>query len=425
MAPVASAASDITGPVLVSSTVTPKSLNIATGPAAVKITVRLTDRTGTSDPVLSVSHDGTGQSHGFGRMTLVSGTAKDGTWERSVAIPKGSATGNWTVTLFPLTDTLGNGSGGFRDLATLTVTGTPSDIAGPVLVSSTVTPKSLNIATGPATVKITVRLTDRTGTSDPVLSVSHDGTGQSHGFGRMTLLSGTAKDGTWERSVAIPKGSATGNWTVTLFPLSDTLGNGSGGFLDLATLNVTATIPKLSLTAAPVPIVAGTTKVGSTLTAAAGTWSPAPVTLSYQWYRSGVAITGATAATYKPTASDAGKTMTVRVTGSKSGYSTAARTSVPTATITARALTAPTPSVTGTVKVGSTLTAAAGTWSPAPVTLSYQWYRSGAAITGATAATKKLTASDTGKTMTVRITGTKTGFTTATKTSAATRAVAG
>ena len=98
-APMASAVSDITGPVLVSSTVTPKSLTIATGPATVKITVRLTDRTGTTAPVLTISHDTTGQSHGFGTMNLVSGTTKDGTWERTVTIPKGSATGNWTVQL--------------------------------------------------------------------------------------------------------------------------------------------------------------------------------------------------------------------------------------------------------------------------------------------------------------------------------------
>ena len=43
-----------------------------------------------------------------------------------MTIPKGSATGAWRVTLFPLDDTLGNTSAGFQTLATLTVTGTPS-----------------------------------------------------------------------------------------------------------------------------------------------------------------------------------------------------------------------------------------------------------------------------------------------------------
>ena len=98
---------------------------------------------------------------------------------------------------------------------------------------------SLNIATGPATVKVTIRLTDRTGTDTPFLVVSHDATGQSQGFGEMTLISGTTRDGTWQRSVTIPKGAATGAWTVKLFPLTDTRGNRSTGFQHLATLNVT------------------------------------------------------------------------------------------------------------------------------------------------------------------------------------------
>ncbi|MFF2029683.1 hypothetical protein [Arthrobacter sp. NPDC058192] len=413
--------SDVTGPVMVSSTVTPTSLNIATGPATVKVTVRLTDRTGASEPAVTLGHDATGQSQGFGTMTLVSGTPKDGTWERTMTIPKGSATGTWKVTLFPLDDTLGNTSTGFQTLATLNVTGTPSDVTGPVMVSSTVTPTSLNIATGPATVKVTVRLTDRTGADEPAVTLGHDATGQSQGFGTMTLVSGTPKDGTWERTMTIPKGSATGTWKVTLFPLDDTLGNTSTGFQTLGSLNVTATLPVL--TAAHTPTVSGADKVGSTLTVVPGAWSPAPVALTYQWYRSGVAITGASLPSYKLTASDTGKTITVRVTGKKAGFTTTSKTSAPTAPVTAGTLKAPTPTLSGTAKVGSTLTVVPAAWSPAPVALTYQWHRSGVAITGASLPSYKLTASDTGKTITVRVTGKKAGFTTTSKTSAPTAPV--
>ncbi|WP_323099271.1 carboxypeptidase regulatory-like domain-containing protein [Intrasporangium sp. YIM S08009] len=175
---------------------------------------------------------------------------------------------------------------------------------------------------------------------------------------------------------------------------------------------------------APTPTVSGTKAVGYTLTAVPGTWGPAPVTLAYQWYRSGAAVSGATAATYALTTADQGKTMTVRVTGTKSGYATAAKTSAATTAVLG-ALTAPTPTVSGTKAVGYTLTAVPGTWGPAPVTLAYQWYRSGAAVSGATAATYALTTADQGKTMTVRVTGTKSGYATAAKTSAATTAVLG
>ena len=182
------------------------------------------------------------------------------------------------------------------------------------------------------------------------------------------------------------------------------------------------TVAAGSLTA-PVPTITGTAKVGATLTANPGAWGPAPVTLAYQWFRSGVAITGATAATYPAVAADLGKTLTVQVTGTKSGFTTTAKTSAATAAVVAGSLTAPVPTITGTAKVGTTLTANPGAWGPAPVTLAYQWFRSGVAITGATAATYPAVAADLGKTLTVRVTGTKSGFTTTAKTSAATAAV--
>jgi hypothetical protein len=89
------------------------------------------------------------------------------------------------------------------------------------------------------------------------------------------------------------------------------------------------------LTAVPVPTVTGSTVSGQKLTAVPGAWGPAPVTLAYQWKRSGVSILGATAATYTLTSSDVGKTITVTVTGSRTGYATAAKTSAATKAVTA------------------------------------------------------------------------------------------
>ena len=61
------------------------------------------------------------------------------------------------------------------------------------------------------------------------------------------------------------------------------------------------------------------------------TWGPAPVTLTYQWKANGAAISGATATTYIVPAAYVGKTITVTVTGTKTGYTTVAKTSAPTA----------------------------------------------------------------------------------------------
>ena len=69
------------------------------------------------------------------------------------------------------------------------------------------------------------------------------------------------------------------------------------------------------------------------------------------------------------------------------------------------------PTISGTPRVGETLTANNGTWSNSPTAFQYQWQRcnaSGAAcanIGGATAKTYLLTPADAGRTMRVRVTG--------------------
>ena len=55
-------------------------------------------------------------------------------------------------------------------------------------------------------------------------------------------------------------------------------------------------------------------RVGATLTAKVGTWTPASATTSVQWLRNGTAISGATGTTYTLTAADAGKRVAARVT---------------------------------------------------------------------------------------------------------------
>ncbi|RNL63441.1 carboxypeptidase regulatory-like domain-containing protein, partial [Arthrobacter oryzae] len=189
-----------------------------------------------------------------------------------------------------------------------------------------------------------------------------------------------------------------------------------------STAAVTA-VPVLS--PAPVPSITGSAKVGSVLTAVPGTWGPAPVVLKYQWRADGVVVLGANSATLTLSSARLGKTMSVSVTGSKTGYTSVKKTSASTAAVTAVPVLspAPVPTVTGSAKVGSTLTVVSGAWGPAPVVLSYQWRADGVAILGATKPTLTLSSARLGKTLTVSVTGSKTGFTSVKKTSAATAAV--
>ena len=188
----------------------------------------------------------------------------------------------------------------------------------------------------------------------------------------------------------------------------------------LITVNAPGASPKKLTTATPT--ISGTAAVGKKLTAVPGTWTRG-AKLTYQWYASGTAIADATAASFTVTAAQLDKAMTVKVTGSLSGYATVSKTSAATAKAAKGTLTTATPKIAGTAKVGKKLTVTAGTWTGG-TKLTYQWYASGTAIAKATAASFAVQPAQAGKTITVKVTGSKSGYTTASKTSKATAKVA-
>ncbi len=139
----------------------------------------------------------------------------------------------------------------------------------------------------------------------------------------------------------------------------------------------TSKVAKAPFTSAPTPSVVGVVRVGMPLTAAPGTWDPA-ATLKYQWCRvsatgKSTAIKKATKATYRPTSTDKGRSLKVRVRGYRSGYITTTRYSEPTTSV-SPGMVGPTPMITGTPRVDQEVTADEGTWSPSDATFSYQWY---------------------------------------------------
>ena len=74
------------------------------------------------------------------------------------------------------------------------------------------------------------------------------------------------------------------------------------------------------ITVTTTPKIGGNVTVGFTVRAVATEFSVEGATASYQWNRNGVAIAGATEATYSIAPADAGAALTVTVTGSADGY---------------------------------------------------------------------------------------------------------
>ncbi|MBG6181050.1 S8 family serine peptidase, partial [Arthrobacter sp. CAN_A1] len=250
-----------------------------------------------------------------------------------------------------------------------------------------------------------------------VLSTSNQGA-YSPGAEAYTFMQGTSMAAPHVSGAAALMLSVNRNLTTTQVeqtlkdsarPLPGSCFGGCGTGIVDASAAVNAVAPQLPDVVGAVPTISGDPRVGSTLTVGAGSWGPTPVALAYQWLRNGAAISGATAITYHATAADAGRKLSVKVTGRKTGFDSATRTSAQTAVITdpASDVVAPTPVISnsGTAKVGVALTTTIGTWKPAPTVLTYQWLRDGAVLPGATAATYTPVAADLGKTLKIQVTG--------------------
>ena len=160
------------------------------------------------------------------------------------------------------------------------------------------------------------------------------------------------------------------------------------------------------------PSITGTPTTGSTLAAVTGTWTPTPTSFTYRWLRNGVA-TGTTTSTYVVSNDDAGQPITVEITAHKNGFNDQSATS---AAVTGQGVfTAPLPTTSGNLSVGSTLTAALGAWDPSPTTVAYQWFRGSTAIVGATGASYTITSDDVGSRLAVEVTGSTPGYMSATR----------
>ena len=211
--------------------------------------------------------------------------------------------------------------------------------------------------------------------------------------------------------------------------------------LTSATTGTVAAAPSPNNSATGAPAITGTAQVGETLTADTSGIADADgltnVSYSYQWIRhyggTDTNISGATDSSYTLVNADEGGTIKVRVSFTDDAGNDETLTSVATATVDAAPNNPATgvPTITGTAKVGQTLTADTSGIADADglsnAAYSHQWIRNdGGAfndIAGATNSSYTLVAADEGKTVKVRVSFTDDGGNPETRTSAATAAV--
>lgn len=153
------------------------------------------------------------------------------------------------------------------------------------------------------------------------------------------------------------------------------------------------------------PSISGSQIAGNTLTATSGSWSGNP-TYTYQWYKNGVAISGATSTTYITSTGDTGSSISVRVTATNvSGSAIASSSDVSILSATAPMNTA-LPVISGTATVDLIISVSTGTWTNSPVSYAYQWRRNGVNISGATNSSYTVVSADVSNVLTCAVTAT-------------------
>jgi hypothetical protein len=178
---------------------------------------------------------------------------------------------------------------------------------------------------------------------------------------------------------------------------------------------VEVTAPKPVTARESTRAISGTLTVGSKVTLTPDPWYDR-VDSDVHWLRDGVQIAGAYGWSYVLTKADASRKLSASVFPTATGgmYQTINAS----ARVAGLPLTSATPTIAGTVKVGNVLTVKRGTWTWGTA-FKYRWLRNGVPISGAWYSTYKVRTADKGTKLTVRVTGSRFGYATVSRTSGA------
>ncbi len=126
----------------------------------------------------------------------------------------------------------------------------------------------------------------------------------------------------WLRAGAAISGARSSTYAPTDADVGSTLAcrataTVSAGSASATSLETAAVLPAVPVSIGP-PRVEGLAQVGHVLTCVGGQWTGAQA-LGYQWLRAGVAILGASAVDYAPSASDVGATLSCIVKAANAG----------------------------------------------------------------------------------------------------------
>ena len=123
-----------------------------------------------------------------------------------------------TNNVYDLTVSVSDGTLTDEQILTVIVNNIDEETNPPVLVSYSVTPKTVDVTSGSADIQVTMNITDETGvdqSSLPRIRTNKDDVFDTTVFYTdITLSSGDKKDGSYTATVTIPQNSLSGSWTI-------------------------------------------------------------------------------------------------------------------------------------------------------------------------------------------------------------------
>ena len=104
------------------------------------------------------------------------------------------------------------------------------DLEPPELTSFSLNSRIVDVTDTSQTVEVFIGLKDPSGVETPLVSASGVDNEGSTGFAAVSLHSGSIEDGVWRAVISVSAGSPSGQWKVTIFPVSDLAFNSWGRF---------------------------------------------------------------------------------------------------------------------------------------------------------------------------------------------------
>jgi hypothetical protein len=219
-----------TPPALTGLSFSPDPVNVGAGDATVEVTFTATASEGVTRAFVNVEAPGAQLQQSCAAGGLDGGTPQNGTWKCSLTIPHGAPGGTWTVNNLAVSDAAGTSTQ--YTTAQLAARGLPTtfqvvspdgDVTAPVLTGVTLSPATVDLASGSAQVRVTLTATDAgVGVSQGNATLTPpSGSGQGCGG---EPQGGPAQNATLVCTISIPAGGAAGRWPLAIL-LRDAMGN--------------------------------------------------------------------------------------------------------------------------------------------------------------------------------------------------------